>query len=108
MPACAYPRHDTVPTMSLRDEAPEGAPSPCETMVRKESAPKGRRTHVVRLLYRRIALIYQEHFDADSNTSRTSERRRAYLAPVALVGRGRLLRAACRGPVTSGNMSGPT
>jgi len=40
------------------------------------------------LLYRRIALIYQEHFDADSNTSRTPERRRAYWAPVALVGRG--------------------
>ncbi len=44
-------------------------------------------------------VIYQEHFDADSNTSRTPERRRAYWAPVAVVGRGRLLPAAYRGPV---------
>ena len=29
-----------MPTMSLRDEAPEGAPSPCETMVRRNHRQK--------------------------------------------------------------------
>ncbi len=29
-----------MPTMSLRDEAPEGAPSPCETMVRRNQRQK--------------------------------------------------------------------
>ncbi len=59
--ACAYRRHDTVPTMSLRDEAPEGAPSPCETMVRRNQRQKPLYTRR-QLLYRRIALIYQGAF----------------------------------------------
>ena len=74
-----------MPTMSLRDEAPEGAPSPCERMVRRNQRQKPLYTTLPIVVSANRRSFIKEHFDADSNTSRTPERRRAYWAPVALV-----------------------
>ncbi len=60
---------------SLRDEAPEGAPSPCETMVRRNRQKPC--AHVVICCIGESPSFIKERFGADSNTSRTPERRRA-------------------------------